>query len=89
MEIQHREHLPRKQSKSKCNIEMKTTAIVSPVYRKIYKCEYCFALLPQKVYAHNCPDPEASDIEKAPVKDSQAHKNFVTMVINKRYAEVV
>ena len=89
MEIQHREHLLRKQPKSKYNLEMKTTAIVSPVYRQIYTCEYCFALLPRKVYSHNCPAPEASDIEKAPVKDSQAHKNFVTTVMNKRYSEVV
>ena len=87
METPH--HLPRMPSKSKFSLEVKTAAIVSPVYRHIFTCEHCFALLPQRVYSHGCPDPEASDFEKAPLKDSQAHKNFVTAVLNKRYSEIV
>ena len=68
---------------------MKTAQIVTPVYRKTYKCKHCNSYVPQKNYSHDCPSPEASEIERAPVKDISAHMKFVSAFVSRRYNEVV
>ena len=68
---------------------MKTAYIITPVYRRIYKCRHCNSYVPQKYYSHDCSSPEASEVERAPVKDIRAHRNFVSAVASGRYNEVI